>query len=281
MASKRFFLYEPIYIKALFITMNNEFSRWHKLAGLLTESQNWQSYISEGDTDYDRAKDSKGLGKSGEEHIYGAGVEAGEKIEKKKMTKSEARQAIKDAILAEMGSADPDEMESSAWDHAMREEDALEEASPSAMDRMSGLVSISTVGSLIDAAGRIISDLKEEGFDEEDIYDFIVDKVRTLSLDETLAEAKKEEEADVDVTVDAAEETPEGDVEMDMTADSTVDADMAGGEDLDAGSSEAKKAFNELTDAYRAAKELGDEKLVRQLANTITYFNKNIILQND
>lgn len=193
--------------------MNNDFSRWHKLAGLLTEAQNWETRLSEGDTDYDRAKDSKGLGKDGEEHIYGAGVKAGEKIEKKKMTKSEARQAIKDAILAEMEG---------------EEERAYEEAA---------------------------------------------------NMDETIAEAKEEEEAaeEVDVTAD---ETADGE-EVDMAVDTAVDTDMAGGEDLDAGSSEAKKAFNELTDAYRAAKELGDEKLVRQLANTITYFNKNIILQND
>jgi len=58
-----------------------------------------------------------------------------------------------------------------------------------------------------------------------------------------------------------------------------VDVDMEGGEDMDAGSDEAKTAFDELTDAYRSAKELGDEKLIRQLANTITYFNKNIILK--
>ncbi|MDX1320266.1 MAG: hypothetical protein R3207_08815, partial [Oceanospirillum sp.] len=40
-------------------------------------------------------------------------------------------------------------------------------------------------------------------------------------------------------------------------ADDMVDADMEGGIDLDAGSDEAKNAFDELTDAYRSAKELG------------------------
>ena len=44
--------------------------------------------INEGDTDYDRAKSAKRLGKKGEENIYGAGVKKGEEIEKKKMTKS-------------------------------------------------------------------------------------------------------------------------------------------------------------------------------------------------
>jgi hypothetical protein len=39
----------------------------------------------EGDTDYDRAKDAKRLGKKGEENIYGAGVKKGEEIAAKKM----------------------------------------------------------------------------------------------------------------------------------------------------------------------------------------------------
>jgi hypothetical protein len=97
------------------------------------------------------------------------------------------------------------------------------------------------------------------------------------SLDE--AKKKEEEEEDIDIESDV-----EGDVEnldLDITGgeeDSQIDMNMDTTGDIDAGSSESKKAFSELTDAYRAAKELGDEKLIRQIANTITYFNKNIIL---
>jgi hypothetical protein len=71
------------------------------------------------------------------------------------------------------------------------------------------------------------------------------------------------------------------DVTMDVPAgeDTTVDINGDGTGDIDAGSSEAKKAFGDLTDAFQAAKTLGDEKLIRQIANTITYFNKNIILK--
>ena len=286
-----------------------------KLADIITEG-----YVPGSNPDIDD--------KSATTALDMAGIPEG----RKKMTKAEAKQAIKDAILAEMYPEDPDEMESAAWDMAMREEDTMHEsaekwnklsndqkldlllqaykdpdeaeeyvdytwnelpdvatqnmrlkegdfvneaeATPDAMDRMSGLVSISTVGSLIDAAGRIIRDLKDEGFDEEDIHDFIVDKITTLSLDETLAEAKKDEEDEEDVEIEDTEtvEEPAGDEDM-------IDADMKGGMDMDAGSDEAKTAFDELTDAYRSAKELGDEKLIRQLANTITYFNKNIILK--
>jgi phage-related tail fiber protein len=97
------------------------------------------------------------------------------------------------------------------------------------------------------------------------------------SLDE--AKKKEEEEEDIDIESDV-----EGDVEnldLDITGGeegSQIDMNMDTTGDIDAGSSESKKAFSELTDAYRAAKELGDEKLIRQIANTITYFNKNIIL---
>jgi len=41
--------------------------------------------LERGDTDYDRAKDAKRLGKKGEENIYGAGVKKGEEIAAKKM----------------------------------------------------------------------------------------------------------------------------------------------------------------------------------------------------
>lgn len=112
-------------------------------------------------------------------------------------------------------------------------------------------------------------------------------KIREMILAEkSLSEAKKkkDEEDTVDAEVDVkAEPTGEEDVDVTMDVpqpgDTSIDVDGDGTSDIDAGSSEAKKAFGDLTDAYRAAKTLGDEKLIRQIANTITYFNKNIILK--
>jgi hypothetical protein len=57
--------------------------------------------LNEGDTDYDRAKDAKRLGKKGEKNIYGAGVKKGEEIEKKKMKMSELKAVIKELALSE------------------------------------------------------------------------------------------------------------------------------------------------------------------------------------
>lgn len=96
------------------------------------------------------------------------------------------------------------------------------------------------------------------------------------------AKKKKEDEEEIDIESDVEGDVNNLDLDLDTTdmgGDTDVDMNMDTTGDVDAGSSESKKAFSELTDAYRAAKELGDEKLIRQIANTITYFNKNIILK--
>ena len=54
------------------------------------------------------------------------------------------------------------------------------ETSLEAMERMDGLAPIGSVKRLIAAAGKIIRDLKEEGFDEEDIYEYIIERIRLL-----------------------------------------------------------------------------------------------------
>ena len=66
-----------------------------KRKGLYKSKEEAEQNINEGDTDYDRAKDAKRLGKKGEKNIYGAGVKKGEEIEKKKMKMSELKKAIK------------------------------------------------------------------------------------------------------------------------------------------------------------------------------------------
>ena len=107
--------------------MNKEFTRMQKLAGLMTEGL----YTS------DEKAPMEGMSSA-------------------KMTKKELKAKIKEMMLPE---ETPGEM-------AYAEMGSMDEASPEAMDRMAGLVPISSVGSLIDAARRIISALKEEGFDE-------------------------------------------------------------------------------------------------------------------
>ena len=177
-------------------TLNEQLARMQKLAGIINESQ-----TNEGYDEFQRAdKGSKDITAKdkGEEEVYGAGVEKGEEIEKKKMTKEQLKAQIKEMILAELT------------------EDSLNENSPK-----------------------------------------IGDKIAKLT---NLNEAKKDEEVE-DVTVDDTE---------------VVDApasDMMAGE-----STEVSGIQSNLQAAYAEAKALGDEKLITQIANTITYFTKAHIL---
>jgi len=100
-----------------------------------------QHVVKEGDTDYARAKAAKRLGKKGEENIYGAGVKKGEEVEKKRLQK-------------EISTYEPEEM--------------------------GNLVNLNDIKTLVLSARNIIKSLKDEGFTENDIYDFIVDKITTL-----------------------------------------------------------------------------------------------------
>jgi hypothetical protein len=264
--------------------MNKQFKRMQKLAGILTEGYEGRFYAPE----YLEQMYGKRMASRIEAEILDmdpnswdrfTAMESEEEVEDyivdiihtidegrkmSKMTKAEAKQAIKNAILAEITSEDK----------------SLGEASSRAMERMQGLVNISTVGSLIDAAGRIIGDLKYEGFEEDDIYDFLMDKLRTLSIDESLEEAKKKKSKKDDK--DEAEEEVDLDLDMDLETDSedaSIDMDMNATPDMNVSSEDARNTFDDLAKAYQAAKNLGDEKLIQQLANTITYFNKNIILK--
>jgi len=224
--------------------MNKEFNRMLKLAGLMTEGLYTAQMYSE-------------------EPVMEAPM--------KKMTKEKLKAKIKEMMLPE---ETPGEM-------AYAEMGSVDEA---ASDDIADVAPRSHIGSLVRAAEGIIGALKDGGFSEDDIYEFIISKIKTLSVDESLFEAKKDEEADTeDVIVADTEEVPaEGgeDAAVDVTAgDTQVDVNMDGIPDVDTGSAESKKAFTSLVDTYNASKELGDPKLTQMIANALTYYNKNIILK--
>ncbi len=92
----------------------------------------------------------------------------------------------------------------------------------------------------------------------------------TKSLEEAKKKKKEEEPA--------AEDTEMTDT-FDVTADGEgAEVSFEDETDTGIGSSEMKKVSNKLTDAFEAAKEFGDDKLIQQVANTIKYFNDNIVL---
>ena len=105
----------------------------------------------------------------------------------------------------------------------------------------------------------ILAELAEDSLKEDDDID--VNNPGDLNnMYDPLAEAKKDEEVE-DVTVDDTE---------------VVDApasDMMAGESAEISGIQAN-----LQSAYAEAKVLGDEKLITQIANTITYFTKAHIL---
>lgn len=68
----------------------------------------------------------------------------------------------------------------SAIEMNVNERAQMNEVSDEAYERMDGLVSQRALASLINAVQIIIRDLKEEGFDDDDIYDYIVLNVKTL-----------------------------------------------------------------------------------------------------
>jgi len=247
-------------------TLNEQLARMQKLAGIINESQ-----TNEGYDEFQRAdKGSKDITAKdkGEEEVYGAGVEKGEEIEKKKMTKEQLKAQIKEMILAELT------------------EDSLNENSPKIGDKIDVFNPKGKYGPEFTGPDQYLYNaevIKVEGnkVTVKDLNDdeFIIDSadIASDSLNEDddvdinnpgdlnnmydpLAEAKKDEEVE-DVTVDDTE---------------VVDApasDMMAGE-----SAEISGIQSNLQSAYAEAKALGDEKLITQIANTITYFTKAHIL---
>jgi len=205
--------------------------------------------MNEGDTDYDRAKDAKRLGVKGEKDIYGAGVEKGEEIEKKKMKMSELKAAIKELALSE------------------GEDDVNFNSDTSLYDPVyEGVWSV--LPARIPEFIQKIKDIKDEYHavvGSDDVYDGLDHAISAAEklMSSELSEAKKDEEVEDSETID----TPKGDEEI--TADvTTTDVDP-----------DVKAVQDALTQAQAAAEKLGDEKLTDQIGNTITFFTRSHIVE--
>ena len=208
--------------------------------------------MNEGDTDYDRAKDAKRLGKKGEKNIYGAGVEKGEEIEKKKMKMSELKAAIKELALSE-GEDDVNFND----DESLY--DPVYEASEFDMNKTA------RIKEFIKALNKLIDKYHSELYLNDDLFaaiERVIKAAKEEAMNSKLSEAKKDEEVedikDVDVTVGDEETT------ADVT---TVDVDP-----------NVKAVQDSLTQAQAAAEKLGDEKLTDQIGNTITFFTRTHVV---
>jgi hypothetical protein len=273
--------------------MNKEFNRMLKLAGLMTEGlytsdekAPMEGMPSGKMTRTELKKKIKGMMLPEETPGEMATVEMGSMDEYDTQGLTNAASVVDhylktayDAGSAGMGF--DDNLAYEMMDHLKQFSGEMGSMEENASDIPSS-VSKSSVELLVAAAKRVVGALRDSGFEQEDIYDYIMDRIKTLSVDEALFEAKKDEESDTEdvIVADTEEEVPAEDAAVDVTADETkVDVNMDGVPDVDTGSAESKKAFTSLVDTYNSAKELGDPKLTQMIANALTYYNKNIILK--
>jgi hypothetical protein len=259
--------------------------------------------INEGDTDYDRAKDAKRLGKKGEKNIYGAGVKKGEEIEKKKMKMSELKAAIKELALSE-GEDDVNfNSDTSLYDPvyedlSMRDKDKIEQI----IDMLNGVDGetmeyiLRQVGMEDQMANQLVHN-KAEMYEASEfdmnkaarIEEFIialnklVDEYHAelylnddlFSAIEMVIKAAKEEAMNSELSEAKKDEEVEDIKDVDVTVgDEETTADVTT-VDVDPN---VKAVQDALTQAQAAAEKLGDEKLTDQIGNTITFFTRSHIV---
>lgn len=194
--------------------MDNQFKRMQELAGLITE----------------------GMGA----YEYEKGKEAGEKIEKKKMKKSELKKQIKEMILAEMDIDITDDADFY---------DPVYEARVSPDNR---------VEFLTQALQHVWN--MGKGNNSIDFKDMAKSTISDMFDDLNEAKKKKDEEEVEDITVDDTE------ISTEMPAEPV---------------SPSYDVQKELMDALEAAKSIGDEKLVRQIGNALTYFTRTQVADKE
>jgi len=166
-----------------------------------------------------------------------------------KMTKEELKAKIKEMILAERNPNEPDEMESNAWDMAMREDmdvnikDETEMDDPLAENE-------TTKMKKSELKARIKEMILAEVDEEEEVEDT--------------------EEVDVDVEDPEPTEEPVGDGGLKVTQN--ADADLTGTQ---------KEVQDNLEAALEAAKKLDDDKLAKQIGNSLTFFTRQHVVKEE
>jgi hypothetical protein len=260
--------------------------------------------VNEGDTDYDRAKDAKRLGKKGEKNIYGAGVEKGEEIEKKKMKMSELKAAIKELALSE-GEDDVnfnddeslyDPVYEGVWSVLPARVPEFIQKIKDIKDEYHAVVGSDDVYDGLDhaisAAEKLMSsELSEAKKDEEvksDKFTIGTDKSNPLHPSFFVYNTETGEKSKVFKTKKEAEELMNSklnEAKKDEEVEDIKDVDVTVGDeettadvttvDVDPN---VKAVQDALTQAQAAAEKLGDEKLTDQIGNTITFFTRTHVV---
>jgi len=166
---------------------------------------------------------------------------------------------VEDAIKS--GKIKPEEVKSAA-EKAMKGDPTALAMMMAGIGPMFEMVEESEYDTMSDS--ELIELANDEGMEEmivRDGEDGLANRQEIIdALKGPMSEAKKKSKKD--------EEAPE---EMDAEIDAEVDAEMP----IDAPEPSHTDVQKELTDALEAAKASGDEKLVRQIGNALTYFTRS------
>lgn len=195
-----------------------------------------------------------------------------------KMKVSELKAKIKEDIMSLLQEEDKEEVNENDLESELMAD--LNEVTGETLSRIDGLTSLPLKQKFLNAFDEIYSDMVESGdpFDVMDVIDYLCGEMQRFAEDtgmgaENLEEAKKDEE-DVEVEVE------------DEMEDLDVEDEMGGGDaealDPEAGLTQDEQDIqNALKVAYDNAIALGDEKLSKQIGNTITMFTRTRVVNND
>ena len=125
---------------------------------------------------------------------------------------------------------------------------------------------------------------KDAGEDAEDIKSALREKIREMVIAEleniSLEEAKKDEEETPEEDVETEEEV-ETEEDVDVTDEETTDEETTGeeGDEMNVPEMEGDEGeiLNHLMKALGMAKSAGDEKLIKQIGNTVTFLTRQYI----
>ena len=101
----------------------------------------------------------------------------------------------------------------------------------------------------------------------------IIKAAMLKEADELEIDEAKKDEKEEDIEVDAEETEPEVDLEADP------EVDMGDG-DMDMGG-ETSEVLDHLEAALEAAQSMGDEKLINQIGNTITFYTRQHVVKEE
>jgi hypothetical protein len=217
----------------------------------------FHSSLSEGKKQY--YKDAE---KDDAEHIKALEKDMKDDKKSSKMTKEELKTKIKEMVLSEMGNT--------------------KDFASTSTERPDGTFDISGIMKELNINIEDENEMYDPLYEEDDEYYDPDEEQRYDEEDmprayypsgEPIEEADEEEETEtkekVDVDVEDPEPAPE---EGEMDVEANAEVELTGAE---------KKAQENLEAALAAAKEMGDQKLVDQIGNSITFFTRQHIVKEN